>query len=236
MENLKKEELKYSYLSLINEVEGTKEKLKKELIETLGREDFEESIRYLEMVKKISKIENILKGTGVKKSEDIKEDINEEIKVGNSYNEESTVENEKPAIDIGIPVGLDGDFANTKPIGYTLLETFEKTSNWRDLYRSICQKFYNLNPDIITGFHKKKNLNGVKSLYFSKNPKKLRIPYYVGDMGDKENGIYIDVYKSAKEITNLIKKIAKEYNIDETQIIIYVDENFERKSSKQKIG
>lgn len=224
MEDIKKEELKYSYLSLINGVEETKEKLKEELINVIDDGNFEKGIYYFEIAEKISKVEDILKGNNVEK-----ENNKEMLKTDIAYKEE-------PIIDIGIPMELDDDFANTKPIGYVFLGEFQETISWRDLYKSICKKFYNLNPDIITSFNKKKNLNGIKSLYFSKNPKKLRTPYYIGDKKDKEKGIYIDVYKSSREIANLIIKIAKEYNIDKEQITIYIDENFERKNSKQNVG
>ncbi len=222
MENIKREEIKYDYLNLINEIEKTKEKFKKAIINVVDNGDFEEGIYYLEMTKKMSEIGNILKEGVIEKN---KEEILET----------SIIHEEEPNIDIGIPMKLDDDFTNTKPLGYVFLGKFQEVTNWRDLYRSICKDFYELNPDIITSFYKKKNLNGVKSLYFSKNPKKLRTPYYIGDKEDREKGIYIDVYKSAREIANLIKKIAEEYNIDEKQITIYIDENFERKNSKQNI-
>lgn len=114
-------------------------------------------------------------------------------------------------------VTLDHDFTYTKPEGYRLYRGEIVTiSSYYDLYVSLCEYFYKLNPVIFRSFPQKTDLNGWKRTYFSLEKNKIRNGVLIG------NSVYIETKFPANKIRDLLIKIFSAYSLSFDILEIYI--------------
>ena len=114
-------------------------------------------------------------------------------------------------------VTLDHDFTYTKPEGYRLYRGEIVTiSSYYDLYVSLCEYFYKLNPGIFRSFPQKTDLNGWKRTYFSLEKNKIRNGVLIG------NSVYIETKFPANKIRDLLIKIFSAYSLSFDILEIYI--------------
>lgn len=114
-------------------------------------------------------------------------------------------------------VTLDHDFTYTKPEGYRLYRGEIVTINsYYDLYVSLCEYFYKLNPVIFRSFPDKTDFNGWKRTYFSLEKSKIRNAVLIG------NSVYIETKFPANKIRDLLIKIFSAYNLSFDILEIYI--------------
>lgn len=112
---------------------------------------------------------------------------------------------------------LDHDFTYTKPEGYRLYRGEIVTiSSYYDLYVSLCEYFYKLNPVIFRSFPQKTDFNGWKRTYFSLEKNKIRNGVLIG------NSVYIETKFPANKIRDLLIKIFSAYNLSFDILEIYI--------------
>ena len=114
-------------------------------------------------------------------------------------------------------VTLDHDFTYTKPEGYRLYRGEIVTiSSYYDLYVSLCEYFYKLNPVIFRSFPQKTDFNGWKRTYFSLEKNKIRNAVLIG------NSVYIETKFPANKIRDLLIKMFSAYNLSFDILEIYI--------------
>lgn len=90
-----------------------------------------------------------------------------------------------------------------------------EVSSWKEVHIEICN--YLINKDSNKFITISKDIKGTKRPYFTKEEKELRVPYYL----DKVD-LYMEINLSANNIINIIKKLLKEFNIDENLVEIKI--------------
>lgn len=114
-------------------------------------------------------------------------------------------------------VTLDHDFTYTKPEGYRLYRgEIVSISSYYDLYVSLCEYFYKLNPVIFRSFPQKTDFNGWKRTYFSLEKNKIRNAVLIG------NSVYIETKFPANKIRDLLIKMFSAYNLSFDILEIYI--------------
>ena len=114
-------------------------------------------------------------------------------------------------------VTLDHDFTYTKPEGYRLYRGEIVTiSSYYDLYVSLCEYFYKLNPVIFRSFPQKTDFNGWKRTYFSLEKNKIRNAVLIG------NSVYIETKFPANKIRDILIKMFSAYNLSFDILEIYI--------------
>lgn len=114
-------------------------------------------------------------------------------------------------------VTLDHDFTYTKPEGYRLYKgKLVSISSYNELYVSLCEYFYKLDPVIFRSFANKTDFNGLKKAYFSLEKNKIRNAVLI------DNSVYIETKFPANKIRDLLVKIFRAYNLSFDILEIYI--------------
>lgn len=135
-------------------------------------------------------------------------------------NVSSDSENERIIKDLNKeePHSISENFTYKRPFAYTLCgKAFLNTTTWKDIYISFLKYLYKVNSEKFTSFLDNEDFVSVKlNKDFSKKKEELRVPAYI------DGDIFAEINFSAAHIARNIRKIMKEYNLSEDQIVIYL--------------
>lgn len=113
-------------------------------------------------------------------------------------------------------LGLDSIFTGQSPIELCIGDTKFQVNNWKDLYIQACNYLIDLDPNLFISATEK--VRGKKRMYFSKNKSDV----FKAHLLDKV-GLYAEVNFSANSIIRTIRHLLKEYKIDESNILISIE-------------
>ncbi|HHD2753891.1 TPA: hypothetical protein ACOTG0_002713 [Clostridium perfringens] len=113
-------------------------------------------------------------------------------------------------------LGLDSIFTGQSPIELCIGDTKFQVNNWKDLYIQACNYLIDLDPNLFISATEK--VRGKKRIYFSKN----RSDVFKAHLLEKV-GLYAEVNFSANAIIRTIRHLLKEYKIDESNILISIE-------------
>lgn len=112
-------------------------------------------------------------------------------------------------------LSIDSEFKGESPSDIMIEGNNIEVSSWKEVHIEICN--YLINKDSNKFITISKDIKGTKRPYFTKEEKELRVPYYL----DKVD-LYMEINLSANNIINIIKKLLKEFNIDENLVEIKI--------------
>ncbi|WP_415334568.1 hypothetical protein [Clostridium perfringens] len=113
-------------------------------------------------------------------------------------------------------LGLDGIFTGQSPIELCIGNTKFQANNWKYLYIQTCNYLIDLDSNIFISATKK--VKGKKRIYFSQN----RSDVFKAHLLEKVS-LYTEVNFSANAIIRTIRHLLKEYQIDESNILIGIE-------------
>lgn len=113
-------------------------------------------------------------------------------------------------------LNLNSSFTNQIPSELCIYDNKFKVNNWRELYIQVCNYLIDLNASLFISASEK--LKGKKRVYFSKNKE-----YIFRSCLLKKVNLYAELNFSANDIIKNIRKLLKEFNINEANILICVE-------------
>lgn len=133
--------------------------------------------------------------------------------INNSYDDIDNSNNNKIE---NTYLGLDGIFTGQSPIELCIGNSKFQVNNWKDLYIQACNYLIDLDSNLFISATKK--VKGKKRIYFSKN----RSDVFKAQLLEKVS-LYAEVNFSANAIIRTIRHLLKEYQIDESNILIGIE-------------
>lgn len=148
-------------------------------------------------------------------ADELKEIVDEEVEVKEVKKDNDKINDNSKKYIRNKYVSIDSDFTGESP-SYIMIEGNNiEVSSWKEVHIEVCN--YLINKDSNKFVNISNDIKGRKRPYFTKKENELRVPYYL----DKVN-LYMEINLSANNIINIIKKLLKEFNINEDQVEIYI--------------
>lgn len=142
----------------------------------------------------------------------------------NIINEAQDFQREKPEkkeVDLEIDytkMSLSSSFTGKSPASIKIENSYLEAYTWKDLYLEVCNYLINKDESIFKNLPNK--IRGKKRDYFAISEEKLTAPVYLNDID-----LYAELNLSANNIVRNIKKLLKEYDINETEVYVYINKN-----------
>ena len=113
-------------------------------------------------------------------------------------------------------MSLNSNFTSKSPTSIKIENNYLEANTWKDLYLEVCNYLINKDKSIFKNLPSK--IRGKKRDYFAISEEKLTAPVYLNDID-----LYAELNLSANNIVSNIKKLLKEYDINETEVSVYIN-------------
>lgn len=124
-----------------------------------------------------------------------------------------------PSTDINSEcLGLDSDFTGKSPNCIEIESNKITVSFWKDIYIKVCE--YLIDRDKEKFIKVAMDIRGKKRLYFARESSTMKAPYYLSEVD-----LYLEINLNANSIMGIVKKLLIGYEINESEVKIYVNKN-----------
>lgn len=123
-------------------------------------------------------------------------------------------------LDAQIGLYEEYNFTGTKPKSFTFLDKEYAVKSWRDLYQKTVRLLHSLDPVRLESLFDEAN----HRRYLASSPDTHKYNCKVTD------GVYLNINLSAYSIVNIIKSLFDEYDLDEEDFVIILQEDSEEES------